>query len=386
MAAITNRGGKWQVRIRNKLLPNGVLFATLDTESGARTYASNIEGLLSRGVVPVELMDKATKGLRIKLKTLIQTYKLNSVPSPAPSDLPVLELLSNEVGETLLAQVTIRWTDDWVRSMKVNQNLSPGTLRKRVESLSRAISWFIRSTLKDNETPPANPLKLLPRGYSQYTPAEQAEVMQAQLVVKKDEERNRRMHPDEQARIEQVLSGVKREDRQRPWSNDPEFALLFELILNTGVRLKEAYTLRVSQFDGKKALLHVDGTKGHRGKKKPRVVPLLPSLNERLSQWCEGRVGLIFSYWDGSPESATKTTSKLSNRFKSLFEYAQVEDFTEHDLRHEATCRWVTMKTKSGHWMWTEAEILKIMGWTNAKMLLRYLSLRGEDFSNRMMG
>lgn len=167
MAAITQRGDKWQVRIRNQLLPKGVMFATLDTESAARAYAQNIEALLDRGVLPVELMDNSMKGPKIKLKTLIATYKLNSVPSPAPSDLPLLDLLTQEIGDTMLAQVSVRWTDDWIRSMKVHQNLSPGTLRNRVESLSRAISWYIRSTLKENETPPANPLKMLPRGYSQ---------------------------------------------------------------------------------------------------------------------------------------------------------------------------------------------------------------------------
>jgi integrase len=386
MAAITQRGDKWQVRIRSKLLPKKVLFATLSTESAARNYAEHMEGLLARGVVPVELMEADSKGPKIKLKTLIDNFKKTSVPAPAPSDVPVLDLLVNEIGETLLGQVTIRWSDDWIRSMKVDLNLAPGTLRKRVESLSRAISWYIRSTVKDNEKPPTNPLKLLPRGYSQYTPAEQEHVLASEREVKKDVERNRRLHPEEEYRVRQVLDGIKREDRQRRWSNDAEFELLFELILNTGVRLKEAYTLRVNQYDGKNGLLHVDGSKGHRGKKKPRVVPLLPELNDKLAKWCDGRVGLLFAYWDGQPDSIARTSGKLSNRFSSLFEYAQLEDFTEHDLRHEATCRWMTMKTKTGHWMWSEAEILKIMGWTNSKMLLRYLSLRGEDFSNRMLG
>lgn len=254
MAAITQRGDKWQVRIRNKLLPKKVLFATLSSESAARNYADHMEGLLARGVVPVELMDADTSGPKIKLKTLIENYKQNSVPAPAPSDVPVLDLLSNEIGTILMSQVTIRWTDDWIRSMKVDLNLAPGTLRKRVESLSRAISWHIRSNVKDNEKPPTNPLKLLPRGYSQYTPAEQEQVLASERQVKKDVERNRRLHPEEEERVRQALAGVKREDRQRRWSDDPAFALMFEVILNTGVRLKEAYTLRVNQFDCKNGL------------------------------------------------------------------------------------------------------------------------------------
>ena len=116
------------------------------------------------------------------------------------------------------------------------------------------------------------------------------------------------------------------------------------------------------------------------------MVPLTPSLNEKIKDYCEGKSGLIFPFWDekaGEPQA--NASNRLSKRFKTLFEYADVPECTEHDLRHEATCRWVTMWTKMGTWMWGEAEICKIMGWSTNKMLMRYLSLRGEDFSNRMM-
>ena len=93
---------------------------------------------------------------------------------------------------------------------------------------------------------------------------------------------------------------------------------------------------------------------------------------------------LIFPYWDGTKKDKKGTTNRLSHRFTSLFEYARTPNFREHDLRHESTCRWVTMRNPSGHWIFSEVEICKIMGWTDMKMMLRYASLRGEDWSSRL--
>jgi integrase len=74
----------------------------------------------------------------------------------------------------------------------------------------------------------------------------------------------------------------------------------------------------------------------------------------------------------------------LSQRFATLFDYAGVPDCTEHDLRHEATCRWVTLRDASGHWVFSETEVCKILGWSDTRMMLRYASLRGEDLSARL--
>lgn len=162
--------------------------------------------------------------------------------------------------------------------------------------------------------------------------------------------------------------------------------LLFDLIVNTGLRLSEAFRLRVDQYDAQRGVINVEGTKGERGRIKPRVVPLVPALRPVLADWCKARVGLIFPFWNGDPEETKRASARLTHRFKVLFDYAQVPDCTEHDLRHEATCRWVTMRDKAGRWMWSEVEVCKIMGWTDTKMFLRYASLRGEDLADRMLG
>lgn len=382
MASVTNRDGRWQIRVTHKLLPNGVFFATLDDEQSARGYAQNLETLLDRGIVPLEFLEKKPR----TSDPILEIILTNHIPKAARSDKEILELLVDEVGKLRLSQVTTIWTDQWVRKMKHESNLAPGTLRKRVESLARAIDEHVRLTTPKDGVSLMNPLRLLPKGYSLYKEADAKVLEKVDKKSKRDVFRDRRMEPDEAARIKAVLNGEKRDDRQRPWPVDPAFKLLHELIVDTGLRLSEAYTLRVEQYDVAKALLNVEGSKGWAGVIKPRVVPLIPSLRVLLSDWCKDMEAseLIFPFWDGTKEDKKETTNRLSHRFTSLFEYAKTPDFREHDLRHESTCRWVTMRSPNGGWLFSEVEICKIMGWTDTKMMLRYASLRGEDWSSRL--
>lgn len=383
MASIQKRGDKYQVRIVHKLLPKP-LFVTLDNELAATTYAEHIEQLLDRGIVPSELLEDSRRRLGKRLDELIRAYKTSV--SVAPTDVATLELLEREVGGSRTSDVSARWADEWVRQMKVKQHMAPGTLRKRVGALARVIDWHIRATIKEGEMQPANPLRMMPRGYSQYTPSEAAELAKVDKKPKRDKARDRRLDAGEEARIRAALAGEKRDDRERALQADPAFVLLFDLIVNTGLRMSEAFKLRVDQVDHERGVLRVEGSKGERGRIKPRVVPLVLSLRPVLASWCKGRVGLVFPFWTGSEEDLRRASNRLSNRFAVLFDYAKVENFTEHDLRHEATCRWVTMRDKVGRWMWSEIEVCKIMGWTDPKMFLRYASLRGEDLADRMLG
>lgn len=57
------------------------------------------------------------------------------------------------------------WCERWVRKLKLEANLSPGSIRKRVQALSRAIDWHLR---RQPTAMVGNPLRLLPKGYSAY--------------------------------------------------------------------------------------------------------------------------------------------------------------------------------------------------------------------------
>ena len=389
MASITPRGDRFQCRIVHKNLPKPH-FETFDTFEEAQAYDSYIKAMLDRGEIPLSLQQKQDENRGKAIKSIIIGFK-SSAPGPAPTDLATLALLEEEHGDLRTTELNAVWIDHWVRRMKLTDNLAPSTIRKRVESLARAIDWHIRQESRHGQMLPANPLRFIPKGYSLYTAAEAAEIEKRaeageKVKVKKDRKKDLRFRPGDEQRIRDALSRVKAEGRRSPLKQYPMFPELFELIINTGMRLKEAYRMRCEWYDQADQVIYLNGSKGWRGGFKPRIVPVVKALRPLLEKHCIGKAGLMFPFWSGDETDATYTTNKLSHRFKSLFKYANMDpEFVEHDLRHEATCRWVTMRSDDGTgWMYRDSEICILMGWKSMDMYLHYASLRARDLSGRL--
>lgn len=377
---IQKRGQKFQLRITHPEMPRARFF-TFDDLGAAEAYKQTTDGWFAAGVVPPELLTRDEKGITPLVIEAIRVYERSTNPAPAPSERELFRVLVDETKGLRIADITFQWATDYVQRLK-SKKLAPGTIRKRVGLLARVLDHHFRSKHTAGGTMPANVLRMLPKGYAIY-----------QDGSKTDESRDKRMSPEDDARVLAVLAGEQRTDRERPWGNvkqgevpDPAFRILYMLIVDTGMRLKEGYVARVGDLDVKGRFLRVRGSKGHRGVIKWRTVPLIKSLYETLVAWCKGRGDdeLMFPFWNGENTDLKNCSMRLSSRFSTLFEYAMVPGFTEHDLRHEACCRWVTMKDKAGRWMFTDGEICRIMGWSDPKLLLRYMSLRGEDLSARL--
>lgn len=378
MASIQKRGAAYQLRVKHRLLPKP-FFHTFETEPEARSYGEQLEALLDRGIVPQELLSVPKASDDPLLTQVISAY-LAAAPALTESDAKLLgvSMLDKPIVSLRFSALTYRWVESYVAWLKsADVNLAPSSIRKRIGALGRVIDWRIKRTTEDGATPMANVARLLPRGYSNYTKADTG-------VARRDVQRDRRLSASEAARIDAALAGVKRDDRERPYTDDPAFPLLYRVIVDTGMRLFEAFRLRVDSIDLAKNIIHVDGSKGHRGYIKPRIVPIKPHLREPLRAWCADRVGLLFPYWDGTAEHRPRASSNLSRRFSNLFDYAGVPDFTEHDLRHEATCRWFELRGPDGRWVFSDIEIARIMGWSDLRMALRYASIRGEDLAARL--
>lgn len=387
------RTGKWELSIRSKLLPKPVYF-TFDNEEDARNHGQQIDAILKTGVVPAELVQDNKPAVEEKLTFVLRAW-LNT-GKPAKSDVPLLLLLVDEVGKLPLAKFTYAWAEQWVQDMKLVQNFAPGTIRKRVGALARAVDWWMRT---HPDVKLANPLKLLPRGASSYTAKDAEDLAKIStadkpLVAKRDVQRDRRLDATELQRIVAALAGEKREDRERALdlTEGPALRMLFWLIYYTGVRLREAYTLQRGQVDLAGKVLRVRSSKQWHGQVKWRTVPirreLFPLLEDHLASLPDGDDVRVFPWWNGEWTDAglNPVTWRLSGQFRRLFEYAQCVGLTEHDLRHEATCQWFEMRDpRSGAWMFRESEIEKIMGWApGSSMASRYASFRGEDLAARM--
>lgn len=95
--------------------------------------------------------------------------------------------------------------------------------------------------------------------------------------------------------------------------NRPDLMLVFDLALETGMRLSEIYTLEWDQVDLERRTIFLDKTKnGHK-----RQVPLSSVAHKRLSEQVD-RDGAVF----GFGERGAKTSAKLSRRFTRIFEKA----------------------------------------------------------------
>ena len=116
--------------------------------------------------------------------------------------------------------VTFGWADEYVKRLKLVQNLAPGTIRKRVGALARVLDWHLRRSGMADQVR-ANPLRLLGVGYSQYTADESKKLALKKLKPKHDVQRDHRLAPGEESRVLWALLGGKREDRERGLTPDP---------------------------------------------------------------------------------------------------------------------------------------------------------------------
>lgn len=376
------RTGKWEVAVYHRQLPKGRKFFTFANETDARAYGKQWDLMVKAGLpLPAQFAEpevvEGTLGMLLRARA--------NADGVASSDQATIKLLLGEVGSLKLAALNYTWAEAWVRQLKVVKNLSPSSVRKRVGTLSRAIDDYLRLTPGLGL---ANPLHLLPKRYSSYTNKDAALVRAVGLEPKADVERDRRLEPDEQDRIVAALRGEKRQDRERALKLDHGQALLmmFLVIIYTGLRLKEAYSLRVDQVDLERKVIRAQKSKLWHGKVVFKDVPIQPALFEGLKEWVGAREGhvLLFPFWgDGEPQRAV--TNRLSAQFARVFDYATCEGLTEHDLRHEATCRWLELRGRDGAWLFRVEEINRIMGWApSSKMAQRYASFRGESLASRM--
>lgn len=239
-----------------------------------------------------------------------------------------------------------------------------------------------------------NPVRLLPKGYSSYSDID-AKLAEARGgKVKRDTARERRLHPGEQERIVSALSGHQRDDRERglllPGGN--ALLTLFLVIVWSGLRLREGYTLKRGSVDMAGKVIRVQSSKQWRGKVVFRDVPMRPEVHAALVEYLATRHLLpaadLFPFLTEDTGLTLKAvTQRLSDRFRSAFQYAGCHDLREHDLRHEATCRWLELRDAAGGWMFRAEEINRIMGWApGSAMAQRYASFRAEDLARRMWG
>lgn len=371
MATKRKRLDKWAYTFRRAGLFSGTRTFTFADESEGDRYAAQLDALLDRGIVPDEIRGNVTH--RGDLRSHVRAYLAGQHVS-ADDRKCVLILLQRLPAALNLAGVNFSWAQAWVSRMKREENLAPGTIRHHVGAMARALDW-----IASHGHIPANPLRLLPRGYATYTPDDAQAFADGGGRVKVDAERDRRLVGDEETRIRVVLAGgVKPEGKERALALHDAAALrlLFGLALETAMRLREMYTLTADQVRLPDRTVYLDKTKN--GDK--RQVPLSSVAVKMLAAYPLPKSGQIFPWWNGSTarRELDRTTARLSRQFARIFDHAGCADLHFHDLRHEATSRLFERTNLS------DAEIAKITGHKSQRVLLRYANLRGSDLAAKL--
>ena len=370
MATKRQRGNTWHYTVRRaKLLPQPI-YLSFESEAEGDEYVRRLEALLDRGIVPEELAN--TKAAAKDLRAQVSEYRSVQHVSVDDNKLLPVVLARLPIGITL-PELTFTWATAWVSSMKRDQNLAPSTIRHHVGALSRALDW-----LAAHGAVPLNPLRLLPRGYSTYTPDDVIAVSKIEGAIKADVERDRRLEPGEEERIRAILAGAKPEDRQRPLElrHSEALTLLFDMALESAMRMREMYTLERSQIDLERRTIFLSKTKN--GSK--RQVPMSSVLVAKLTGYGGGSEVRLFPWWDGNPDkkALAKITSQLSRQFDRIFQAAGCNDLNFHDMRHEATSRLYERTTLS------DLKIASITGHRDPRQLKRYANLRASALADHL--
>jgi integrase len=297
MGTLYTRPYGFQIRITNKLLPKD-LWATFDTRDAAEQYMQQLEALLAEGIVPAALLERGNVKQEIWTvqRCILEYVKNNPVPL---SDRKLLDTLMPGVATVPTSALNYEWAEAWIRDMKRIRRLAPSTIRHRHGALARCFDWVVR---KHSTLMLQNPLRLLKRGFATYTPADAAELAKRGLEIRVDEERDRRIDPDEEARI---LGSLPDQSDER---------ILFELARDTAMRMRECYTLDITQVVLRQRTIHLDRTKNGDKRQVPLPTPTVELLSAYMSSRRDriaSRTGRLFPF---GPATSTKRSSTRRRR------------------------------------------------------------------------
>ncbi|RDH89142.1 MAG: site-specific integrase [endosymbiont of Seepiophila jonesi] len=377
MATKRQRGNRWEFIVRRKRLLEKPYYLTFDSEKEGDAYVEKLEALLDRGIVPEELSLKKPNAKVVK--DLIKNYLVNV--SIKTDEHKLLVLISAFMGDKRLTELNYDWAEKWVQDMKRIKGLKPGTIRHYVGAMARCMDWGKRKGLILD-----SPLRDLPRGYASYT---DADALYSEKKI--DGVRDRRLESNEEANIRAVMNGEKPEDSLRPLSLYYQGAIecVFDLAVETAMRLREIYTLELAQVSLKKRTIFLEKTKNGSKRQVPLSSVAMAVLKKYLSQVRDGDRGMgefkheggwLFPWWDGDADSKAlkKITSRISRQYSRVFAAAGCSDLRFHDLRHEATSRFFERTEMS------DIEIAKITGHSDSRILVRYANLRASDLARKL--
>lgn len=313
LASLSKRGGKWTATAR---LPDtfkgpakaASISATFKKKGDAQLWLDATEAAMRLGTWEdprLELKEYGAFGwLERTLKEALDTYREKITPEKkgASQEAAMLGMLARcDFAKKRIREVSVSDVMDF-RAARLAEGLANSTVRNNLNTLSAVYHWLIHI----EGVAVTNPISSIRR---------------AKKMPQPGAGRDRRLRQGEEAAIYDAIDQIDGPDG-RQWR------VLFPLLLETGMRLGEALSIRVGWLKREYGFIVIPTSKNN----EPRHVALSSATFEMLLELSEG-------------ESDERELFRFKEQdVKNIWRYdirpvAKCEGLTIHDLRHEALSR-----------------------------------------------
>ena len=178
--------------------------------------------------------------------------------------------------------------------------------------------------------------------------------------------RDRRLVDDEEERL---LRACKQH-------SNPFLGWIVRIALYTAMRQGEILGLEKSRVNLKRGVLTIHNTKNNDS----RTIPLSDKAKTVFKEVLQHPIrplGTNLLFYGEPGKDGNRRPYTLNRVWSSALERAEITDLRFHDLRHEATSRFVEAGL-------TDQEVASITGHKSMQMLKRYTHLRSEDLVSKI--
>lgn len=345
MATFDQRdSGNWQAIIRRKGFPNQS--KTFPTKGEAERWARQIEASMDTGK-----FQSISEAEELTFADLAKRFREEFAPTHYKSSAWQfkLEKLIDRLKDYALSNITTRVVEHYIRIRSQDPDsryktdsastprVSGATVKTEVDLLSKifevAIHKFKIHLPLGNPTVGATKPKSSPSRDRRLTDTEREALM-----------------------------------RECAKSRNPWLLTVVKLAVETGVRRKELLEIERKNIHTTRRVAVVEASKQKLGKAEHRAIPLSRRAVTALEELPESKSDLAIPQAPGTVYKA----------FKNACARAKIEDYTYHDLRHEALSRMGEKGTLS------VLEIASISGHKNLQTLKKYVHFQAEKLATKL--
>lgn len=324
MATIRQRAGKWQCIVKRKGHP--LQSKTFDLKKDAEKWARLQERLIDAG----QWVD-STEAARTTLADLLLRYSREITPTKRGKDAElnrIDNLRKSKIGSLSVAAISAQVISAW-RDTRL-QKVSGATVNRELSLLSHAFSIAMREWGFVLHSNPVSIVRKPPEG----------------------KPRDRVLNEEQRESLIASCAECK-----NSWVKP---AVVFAL--ETACRRGEILSLQWADVDLDRCTAKVSGKTGS------RVIPLSPCCITMLRTLPRSLDGIVFPI----------SVEALKQAYERAVKRAGIQDFTFHDLRHDALTRLAKLGLNV-------LELRAVSGHTTANMLQRYVNIDAEDLALRLI-